>query len=223
MIYQLRLMICRLLVAVGVVGQVSGQAANPDTFVPEVARAAAAAGNAAFARGDYDAAREAYTKVIELAPNNVVGSVNLGVVEYRAGNLEAAETVLMNVVQQRIKTGAAWLTLGIMFYESNRIDEALAALAQATLYDKGNARAHNYYGVTLGVKGWKDGAEAQLRRAVELDPEYRDAHYNLALLYLERRPPSVELAKRHYYRSVELGAPRDERLEKNLKVTTGTR
>ncbi len=196
---------------------------NPDTFVPEVARAAAAAGNEAFALGDYDAAREAYKKVIELAPNNVVGSVNLGVVEYRAGNLEAAETVLMNVVQQRIKTGAAWLTLGIMFYENQRIDEALAALAQATLYDEANARAHNYYGVTLGVKGWKDGAEAELRRAVELDPEYRDAHYNLALLYMERRPPSVELAKRHYYRSVELGAPRDELLEKNLKVTTGAR
>ncbi len=215
---RIRFLILALVVGGGAVAQ-----ENPDTFVPDVARSAAAEGNEAFARGDYDAAREAYRKVIELAPNNVVGSVNLGVVEYRAGNLETAETVLMNVVQQRIKTGAAWLTLGIMFYENNRIDEALAALAQATLYDEGNARAHNYFGVTMGVKGWKDGAEAELRRAVELDPEYRDAHYNLALLYLERRPPSVELAKRHYYRSVELGAPRDAVLEKNLKVTTGAR
>ncbi len=220
MIYDLRLMIC----AVAVVPVwVAVAEPNADTFVPTVARAAAAEGNEAFARGDYDAAREAYKKVIELAPNNVVGSVNLGVVEYRAGNLADAETILMNVVQQRLKTGAAWLTLGIMFYENKRIDEALAALAQATLYDASNARAHNYYGVALGVKGWKDGAEDELRRAVELDPEYRDAHYNLALLYLDRRPPSVELAKRHYYRSVELGAPRDLVLEKNLKVTVGDR
>ncbi|MGC1481604.1 MAG: tetratricopeptide repeat protein [Chthoniobacterales bacterium] len=194
---------------------------DPQTFVPDVARAAAAEGNDAFSRGDYDAARDAYRQVIELAPQNVIGKVNLGVVEYRSGNLEEAERVLKEVVQSRIETGAAWLTLGILYYENDRVDEALAALSQATLHDPGNARAHNYYGVTLGVKGWKDGAEAELRRAVEIDPEYRDAHYNLALLYMERRPPTVELAKRHYYRSVELGAPRDSALEKNLKLSPG--
>lgn len=192
---------------------------DPATFIPDVARAAAGEGNDAFSRGDYDAAREAYRRVIELAPQNLIGKINLGVVEYRSGNLAEAERVLKEVVQSRIETGAAWLTLGILYYENKRTDEALAALAMATLHDPGNARAHNYYGVTLGLKGWRDGAEAELRRAVEIDPEYRDAHYNLALLYMERRPPTIELAKRHYYRSVELGGPRDIVLEKNLKLS----
>ncbi len=190
---------------------------DPTTFVPEVARTAAAEGNAAFARGDFDTARAAYRRVIELAPENLVGIVNLGVVEFRSGNIEEAETLLKRAVRIRFENAPAWLTLGILYYEQQKFDAALAALTQAVLYDPQNARAHNYLGAVLGAKGWRDGAESELRRAVSLDPEYRDAHYNLAVLYLQRVPPSFELARRHYFRSVELGAPKDPVIEKNLK------
>jgi len=196
---------------------VAQEVKNPATFVPEVARRAAAEGNEAFAKGDYDAARKAYQEVLRLVPDNLTGLVNLGVVEFRAGNIGEAEKVLKKTVGIRLETAPAWLTLGILYYEQNRMDEALPALAQAVLYDPTNARAHNYFGVVMGAKGWFDGAESELRRAVEIDPEYRDAHYNLAVLYMQRRPPAVELAKRHYFRSTELGAPPDPELEKRLK------
>jgi len=196
---------------------------NPVTFVPEVARRAAADGNAAFAKGDYDAARKSYQEVLRLVPDNLTGLVNLGVVEFRAGNIVEAEKVLKQTIGIRLETGPAWLTLGILYYEQNRMDEALAALAQAVLYDPANARAHNYFGVVMGAKGWFDAAESELRRAVEIDSEYRDAHYNLAILYMQRRPPAVELAKRHYFRSTELGAPPDPALEKRLKSASAGR
>ena len=107
------------------------------------------------------------------------------------------------------------MTLGILYLDRNRLDEALAALTQATLYDPRNARAHNYLGVVVGRKGWIDGAQVELRRAVEIDPNYSDAHFNLAVFYLEGKPPSLELARRHYYRALELGAEPDPELEKN--------
>jgi tetratricopeptide (TPR) repeat protein len=191
--------------------------AEDGRYVPEVAREAAAEGNAAFARGDFERARRAYLKVIDLAPDNLLGLINLGVVEYSLKKLDEAESHLKRAVQLKIDAAPAWLTLGIIYLEQNRLDEALAALAQATLYDPRNARARNYLGVVVGRKGWIDGAQVELRRAVEIDPNYSDAHYNLAAFYLEGKPPSIELARRHYFRAIELGAEPDPEIEATLK------
>ena len=191
-------------------------AVDPATFVPDIARASAGEGNDAFAKGDYKAARHAYLRVLELVPNNLVALVNLGLVEFRAGNPKEAEKYLKQAVQLRLETGPAWLTLGMMELDQGRIDEAFAALSQAVLYEGSNARAHNYLGVVLGRKGWIDGAEQELRRAVELDPAARDAHYNLAVIYLQETPPAIELARRHYFRALELGGAPDAAIEKTL-------
>lgn len=186
-------------------------------FVPTVAKEAAAQGNAAFARKDYPTARKAYQRVLDLVPDNLLGLVNLGVVEFSAGDNARAEELLKKAVRLRMETAAAWLTLGIIYMDQERFDEALAALSQAVLHDPRNARARNYLGVVIGRNGWVDGAQFELRRAVELDPTYSDAHYNLAVFYLQDKPPSIELARRHYYRALELGAQRDPAIEKTLK------
>lgn len=191
---------------------------NDGTYVPEFAREAAAEGTAAFNRRDYVRAQRAYRKVLDLAPDNLLALVNLGVVEFYVGNFSESEKVLKRAVQLKMDTAPAWLTLGTMYMDQNRLDEALAALAQATLYDPRNARARNFLGVVVGRKGWIDGAQAELRKAVEIDPNYTDAHYNLAVFYLENKPPSIELARRHYFRAIELGAEKDAEIEKVLNA-----
>lgn len=193
------------------------RAADVD-FVPEVAREAAAEGSAAFEKGDYGQAVKAYRRMVDLAPDNLVGLVNLGMAETRAGESDAAEKTLLHAIDVRLETGPAWLALGMLYFEKRKMDNAFAALAQATLYDEGNPRAHQYLGVVLASRGWYDGAAAELRRAVQIDPAYRDAHYNLAVVYLEQKPPSIELARRHYFRSIELGGQKDERIEKTLSA-----
>ena len=189
-------------------------------FVPSVAKEAAAEGNSAFLRKDYVGARKAYQRVLEIVPDNVLGLVNLGVVEFSAGNTDKAEELLKKAVSIRLENPAAWLTLGIISMDREQFDAALAALSQAVLQDPRNPRARNYLGVVIGRKGWIDGAQSELRRAVELDPSYSDAHYNLAVFYLEEKPPAIELARRHYYRAVELGAEKDPAIEKVLKSGT---
>jgi Flp pilus assembly protein TadD len=191
---------------------------DPATYVPEIARVVAADGNEAFNKGDYESARRYYKRVLELAPGNLVALVNLGLIEFRSGDGAKAEKLLRQAIQQRLETGPAWFTLGTMYFQQGKIEEAFAALSQAVFYDKGNARAHNYLGVVLGRKGWFDGAEAELRRSVEIDPTYRDAHYNLAVVYLQRTPPSIELARRHYYKSIEMGGKPDKEIEKRLSA-----
>ncbi len=193
-------------------------AQTPDPqFVPENAREAAGEGNAAFSKQDYEKARLAYSKVLELAPDNLLALTNLGVVEFADGKSAEAEKLLKRAVQIRIENAPAWLTLGILYMDQGRLDESLAALTQSIVHDSGNPRARNYLGVVIGRKGWLDGAQSELRKAVEIDPSYSDAHFNLAYFYLERKPPLIELARRHYFRSIELGAPQDPDIEAALK------
>ena len=66
--------------------------------------------------------------------------------------------------------------------------------------------------------GWYDGAEKSLLQAIQLDPDYQDAHFNLALIYLDRDPPSLKLASKHYREARRLGVPADKELEKRLKL-----
>lgn len=186
-------------------------------FMPEIAKEAVADGNNAFLKKDYARARKAYLQFLDLMPDNVLGLVNLGVVEFSSGNTAKAEGLLKKAVSIRLENPAAWLTLGIIAMDQERFDEALADLSQAVLQEPRNPRARNYLGVVIGRKGWIDGAQSELRRAVELDPSYSDAHYNLAVFYLEEKPPAIELARRHYYRAIELGAEKDPAIEKVLK------
>jgi len=187
-------------------------------FIPQVAREAATEGNAAFLRKDYAVARKAYEKLLGLAPDNMAGLINLGMVEFAAGNFAAADKTLKRALSIELSNASAWQTLGIMEMEQGHLDAALANLAQAALYDPPNARTRNYLGVVMGRKKWIDGAQDELRKAVEIDPDFADAHFNLAMSYLENDPPAIELARRHYYRAVDLGAAADPEVEKILKT-----
>jgi Flp pilus assembly protein TadD len=173
-------------------------------------------GNIAIGKGDLKTARESFLKVLQAMPDSVPAMVNLGLVEYRAKNLEKAEGLLQNAVNVASKSSLGWLLLGIVQYDRGRYDFALASLAQAAILDPKNPIVHQYLGVTVGQKGWYSGAEDEMRKAIELDPEYSEAHFNLAVFYLQRSPPAVELARRHYQRALELGAAPDPDVERSL-------
>jgi len=184
-------------------------------FVPSATIATALAdGNAAFGRGDFAAARRGYEAVLKIEPGNLVALVNLGLAEFRSGNPKRSAELLNRAVSLRMDLVPAWLTLGMIHMDANQPDEALAALSQAVLRDPKNPRARNFLGVVVGRRGWTDGAQAELRRAVELDPGYADAHYNLAVFYLQGKPRAVELARRHYFKALELGVEKDPEMEK---------
>ena len=192
----------------------TGHSQEKTKFVPRVLAEAVAEGNSAFVAKDYPTARRAYDRVLSIEPDNLLGLVNLGMVEFYTGDSAKARELLEKAVRLRLETPQAWLTLGMIHMDADRFPEALAALSQATLLDPRNSRARNFLGVVIGRQGWIDGAQQELRRAVELDPAYADAHYNLAAFYLEEKPPAIELAKRHYFKAIELGVEKDPAMEK---------
>jgi hypothetical protein len=82
-------------------------------------------------------------------------------------------------------------------------------------------RAHNSLAIILKRIGWTNGAEVELQKALDLDPDYTEAHFNLAVMYLERKPPSLEMAGRHYRKARALGAAPDEIVEQQIRGESG--
>ena len=173
-------------------------------------------GIAAFQRGNFEGAKEAYQRVLKVEPNNLAALVNLGATEYRLGNNDEAERLLRRSLQIKADNPTAWLNLGMIYLGREEWMRALAAMAQAVAYAPDDPVARNYLGVAAGRNRWFDAAESELRRAIELRPDYADAHFNLAVFCLERIPPATELAKRHYREARRLGAEPDALIEKAI-------
>ena len=107
--------------------------------------------------------------------------------------------------------------LGMAYHLNEKPFRAVAALATAVADQPESPRVHNQLAVVLQAMGWYDGAEKSLLQAIALDPDYRDAHLNLALIYINRDEPSLDLANKHYEKAVELGITPDKSIEKQLK------
>jgi tetratricopeptide (TPR) repeat protein len=185
---------------------------------PDEAQKIAKRALAALAKGDLESAKNDFLRVLQIAPDNVTTTINLGLIDYRQKNYPEAERLLVQAVRTEPENGLGWLLLGVVEYDQDKLDAALAALAQAALWEPKNAMVHQYFGVTVGKKGWYSAAEDEMRKAIELQPDYAEAHFNLAVFYLQRNPPAVELARRHYQKARDLGAAPDPDVEKRLNA-----
>ena len=87
-------------------------------------------------------------------------------------------------------------------------DDRVAARSRKT------PTAHNYLGITASQKGYAEAAEDELQKAIALNPNYADAHFNLAVVFATKQPPDKARAREHYNAAVRLGASPDPTLEK---------
>ena len=108
-------------------------------------------------------------------------------------------------------------TLGIVYFQQARYDEAIAALTQSVSTDPKTPASHNFLGIAAAKKGWPEAALKELGTALQLDPNYTDAHFNLAVLLATAQPPDKDGARKHYKKAVDLGMAPDAKFEETLK------
>jgi Flp pilus assembly protein TadD len=150
-------------------------------------------------------------------PKNALVWANLGAVEQQAGDAKKAIECFEQSVEHNAALAQSWVALGLLRLEAGDTYLAISALSRAIHEDPEDARAHNYLAIAVKNLGWAAAAEAELQKALELKPDYGIANFNLALMMLEQRPPSIELAKRHYEKALSLGVAKDEVVERRLK------
>jgi len=185
--------------------------------VPSEFRDLAREANELFARQKFDEAAAKYQTILNTYPDSLYALSNIAVVRFQQGNYPEAETHLRRAVQLAPQDAFSHSILGISLYQQGKYDDAVQMLSRAIALDPNDPKTRNYLGISASQKGWQEAAEQECRKAIELDPNYGDAHFNLAVIYATQRPPSLELARRHYNRAVELGIPRDQQLEGMLK------
>ena len=162
-------------------------------------------------------ARTAWEAVLKLEPENPAALSNLGKVQHQLGEFTAARDSLEKATVLKPALVDSWLTLGQVYLELKAPMMAVSATTRGVAENPADARSRNTLAVVLKRIGWTNGAEAELQKALDLDPDYSEAHFNLAVLYLERKPPALEMAGRHYRRARALGASPDALLEKQIR------
>tara|TARA_B100001093_G_scaffold310076_1_gene295889 strand:- start:33972 stop:34892 length:921 start_codon:yes stop_codon:yes gene_type:complete len=164
-------------------------------------------------------ARKAYLDLVEVTPDNALAFANLGVAEFQLGNLVAASGNLKRSLYLNSSIASNWQTLGLIQYEQKDLNLAISSLARAIHEAPREAQARVYLAAVIRDYGWMEAALVELKRAIDIDPKLADAHYNLAVTYLETSPPRIELARRHYYTATDLGAAPSPELEKAFRAT----
>jgi len=171
----------------------------------------------AFGEQKWDEARAAYEEMLKLDDQNALAWANLGAVEQQAGRTKEALESFEKSVRINPTVAQSWNALGLIYSAQGDTYRAISCFTRAIHEEPTDARAHNYLAIAAKNLGWIDAAQTELQRAIELNPQYGIAHFNLALLYLDQKPPALELAKRHYEKAVSLGVEKDEIVERRLK------
>ena len=138
-------------------------------------------------------------------------------VRFQQGNLNDALKALQQAVKLSPTDAFSYSNLGIVYYEKKEYENAIDALNAAKALDPNDAKVRNYLGCACSQKGWQEAAEKEFLKAIELDPSFGDAHFNLALIYATEKPPVIEMARQEYKKALDLGIAKDDRLEKLLQ------
>ena len=176
---------------------------------------------AAVSKRDWKLARDLYRDLVEADPKNALALANLGSAEFQLKDYDGAIAHLEEAAHLRPRLHQTWLTLGMVHYQREDYLLALSAMSRGVAEKPDDPRGHNYLSAVLKALGWTTAAESELQKALDADPNFAEAHFNLAIMLLDRTPPSVELARRHYRRARELGSPPDEIVEKQLAEIAG--
>lgn len=170
----------------------------------------------AFSKHDWDTARKAYREMLEVDPENALVWANLGAVEQQAKNVDAAIACFEASTRFNAQLVQSWVALGLLQSGKGDRYKAVSSFTRAIHEDPLDPRPHNYLAIEARTLGWNDTALAELQRAIDLNPDYGIAHFNLAAMYLDQKPPARVLAKKHYDKALSLGVEKDEIMESKL-------
>lgn len=158
-----------------------------------------------YTKREYDKAAADYEKILEHDANNPVALANLASIEVEQNKVPDADKHIQAAMAQTPNDAFDLAVLGRVKFAEADYDASLDALERASKLDPQNAQVENFLGVALAEKGLRTQAETAFRKAIQVDPDYGDAHKNLTIFYLTARPPMVELARWHYEKALAAG------------------
>ena len=145
-------------------------------------------------QGDYRAAARRLDRAARLLPGNATAQANLGVACWKMGQNSRAATAFRRAADLNRKDPRSLEFLGQVFLQMKRWDDARAAFDEAAQRCSPDARLLTEMALAQFKSGKGDRGHALLKEAVQLDPGYPPALYNLAVYARDVQPNPGEAA-----------------------------
>jgi len=112
-------------------------------------------------------------------------------------DFSAAQRIFSEFVRENPQMAGAYTNLALIHFENEEYDHALNLVGQAIGLNNRQSQAYNLRAQLSIINGEVLKARNDYLKAIELNPQYTNAQYNLALLY-DVYLQDVKLALQHY-------------------------
>jgi cytochrome c-type biogenesis protein CcmH/NrfG len=123
--------------------------------------------------------------------------------------VQAAAAPLLEQAAQNPENEGVMIALGNLYYDAARWSSAIEWYSRALEKVPGNTDVRTDLGTSYFYSGDSVRAKEEWLKALDLEPEKIQAHYNLAILHSHESPPNIDEAKARWERVVEI-APDSE-------------
>ncbi len=140
-------------------------------------------GVALLARDNYPAAQQYFHQAVQLDPQNAASRHNLATSAHRAGDVQLAERCYRDCLQLQPDHGPGRHGLALLCLQQNRTSEAWQVIESWRNQRPELADAQAEYGWLLRESGDLPAAQAQLQKALQMDPANARALTELGIIY----------------------------------------
>jgi tetratricopeptide (TPR) repeat protein len=138
-------------------------------------------------RGDYVRAEKYYDAAIQADRSFYPAKLNLALLCYNISDLEKAETLFLDLINNHPEVSEGNYYLGLLYAEQKKYKEAAEILEQATVRRGVNPRIYYNLGLIYQYLGIPGKAESSLLKAYSLSPDEFDVLYALADFYIKKQ------------------------------------
>jgi len=120
-----------------------------------------------------------------------------GIAAMSVHDYSAARRIFAEFIRENPQMAGAYTNMALIHFENQAYEQALKLAERAIELNNRQSQAYNLRAQLLIINGAVLEARNDYLKAIELNPQYSNAHYNLALLY-DLYLQDVKLALRHY-------------------------
>jgi Tfp pilus assembly protein PilF len=168
------------MILVKALARICGFGRQTSARTPEEGARAAIAAYELLQRSDISGAEALLAPFLGHEPDHADVLLVQGLVHKQRRELERAAACFRKATALRQGFAAAWSQLGTVLKDSEKPDEALAAFEQACALEPQSAALHQNCGLLRYQLRNVGGAIQSLTTALSLDPDMREAHFDLA-------------------------------------------
>ncbi len=168
-------------------------------------------------KGRFGDAEKKFLDVLRQDENNLYVLNHVAEAQIEQNHFDDAAKTLEKALAVDAQDAAALYVRGKLLFYQQKYDESFESLSLSSKSEPEKYQTQYWLGRVLIQKGQRGAAETALRKSVQLQPRWGNAHYLLAFIYNNQQPPFKELSRWHYREAVRNGYPPNAEFEKMLE------